>query len=101
MKKSLKTILIGVALTTALTPQVAQSSQHNVTVERQVYNNKPITVKKSTIKQIGGLDLVTEFTGKPFGLTPKEYGIRFGNGRSKKSKINKIQRSHLYKVGKR
>jgi|GEM_PF-3343858 len=32
------------------------------------------------------------------GMTPKEYSIRFGNGKSRKHKTNKKHRSHLHRV---
>lgn len=97
MKKLFTTLLIGAGLATALAPKVAQASQTGI-VERQIINDiqKP-TKKRSVTNFIGGLPLVTEYQYTNFGLTPKEYGLRFGNGNSRKKKTNKKHRSHLFK----
>ncbi len=58
---------------------------------------RPVS-KYKVMREVGGLDLVTH--GMP-GLSPKEYGLRYGNGKSKRHKTNKIQRSHGYKVAAR
>lgn len=47
------------------------------------------TTPRASVKQIGGLDLVTEYYGGVFGLTPKEYGLRYGTGASRKHKSNR------------
>lgn len=39
--------------------------------------------------------------GGPFGLTPKEYGIAFGNGASRKGRSNKLRYSHNAKLKRR
>lgn len=41
----------------------------------------------------------TDPFGNPFGLTPKEYGMRYGNGGSKRS--NRLRYSHNAKVKRR
>lgn len=45
---------------------------------------------KININAIGGLDLPPALY-KPFGLTPKEYGLRFGTGASRKGKSNRLR----------
>lgn len=97
MKKALKKIAIVTGLATALAPQVAPA-QNNTVIERQAVNDMKPTKKHSITNHIGGLPLVTEYYGNPPGLTPKQYGILYGNGKSRKQKINKKHRSHLAKL---
>lgn len=59
------------------------------------------TEKKSGaigINSVGGLDLPPMFP-KGIGMTPKEYGMRYSNGGSKRS--NKLRYSHNAKVKRR
>lgn len=90
MKKLFKTLLIGAGVATAIAPQVAKSNHTQAVVERQIINEIRPTHKYSITNHIGGLPLVTEFYGNPIGLTPKEYGILFGNGKSRKHRSNRI-----------
>lgn len=96
MKKTFNTILIGAGLMIGLAPLTAQTSGYSI--KRQAINQ--IESKKATVVKtyFGGLPLVTEYYGNPCGLTPKEYGIRYANGKSRKVKTNKRHRSHQLKL---
>lgn len=98
MKKLFKTLLIGASVIVGIAPAITKANQAN-TVERHIINDlySP-KAKYSITNHIGGLPLVTEYYGNPPGLTPKEYGIRHGNGKSRKGKVNKKHRSHLMKI---
>jgi hypothetical protein len=67
-------------------------------------NSKATTVRKETKGAIkinpltGGLDMENPI-GHNFGMTPKEYGMRYGNGGSKHSNMNKY--SHNAKLKRR
>jgi len=67
-------------------------------------NSKATIVRKESKGAIkvnpmtGGLDM-TPLMGSSFGLSPKEYGMRYGNGGSKRS--NKLRYSHNVKVKRR
>ena len=100
MKTLFKTLLIGIGLATCLAPIVINKvkAETVTTAERKGLNTIKSQNKTMKIQYIGGLPLVTEYYGNPFGLTPKEYGIRFANGKSRKHKTNKKHRSHLYRV---
>lgn len=88
MKTRFKTLLIGVALIAGLTPALTTTAQ-NTKVERHAYiDTKPAKTYAYTT-HFGGIPLVTEYYGTP-GLTPKEYGLRYGNGNSRKVKTNRI-----------
>ncbi len=54
--------------------------------------------KTKFVREVGGIPLMQ--TGV-FGLTPREYGLRFGNGASRKSKSNYLRMAHNSKVTKR
>lgn len=54
--------------------------------------------KTRMVNEIGGIPLMQ--TGE-FGLTPREYGLRFGNGASKKRKNNYQRMAHNAKVCRR
>jgi hypothetical protein len=88
----------------------AQVSQSTVVNQQQQTRNLPTQEIKSTaprksvsrksiIAQAGGLDVVLE--GGVFGLTPKQYGMRFGNGKSRLGKVNKLRLSHNAKLKRR
>lgn len=54
--------------------------------------------KTKIVNEIGGIPLMQ--TGE-FGLTPREYGMRFGTGASRKGKNNFQRMAHNAKVGRR
>jgi hypothetical protein len=67
------------------------------TVEYKATNDRKAKKEKISVNHVtGGLDFDH---GKPFGLTPKEYGMRYGNGGSKRS--NRLRYSHNAKVKRR
>lgn len=105
-KKRIGLLGAGIALSIASalgTAQVAQS----VGEPSQTYQNKsdfkstpPKQRERKTrlVNEVGGIPLMQ--TGE-FGLTPREYGLRFGNGASRKGKKNFLRMAHNSKVGKR
>jgi len=54
---------------------------------------------KSVVAQAGGLDVIYE--GGVFGMTPMQYGMKYGNGKSRKGKTNFARLSHNAKVSRR
>jgi hypothetical protein len=70
------------------TAGLASTVEYKATAERKAKKEK-ISVNEVT----GGLDFAM---GNPYGLSPKEYGIRYGNGGSKRS--NRLRYSHNSKV---
>ena len=92
MKKLFKALLIGAGIMTAIAPAVAKVAHQTSTVERHIINDlQTPKAKYSVTNYIGGLPLVTEFTGGTYGLSPKEYGMRYGNGKSRKHKTNMLR----------
>ncbi|MFD2962777.1 MULTISPECIES: hypothetical protein [Olivibacter] len=98
-RRMLSTIGVGVG---ALAMALAANSLSYV-------NNAPQTVKEvkatlsetkkartKVVNQIGGIPLESYVPN--YGMSPKEYGIRFGNGRSRKGKLNLNKLSHNCKV---
>ncbi|MEM3318683.1 MAG: hypothetical protein QXT80_03965 [Thermoplasmatales archaeon] len=75
-------------------------SQATVQYEAKATQKEQKVQQKKVIHNVGGsgLDLVTLGDS---GLSPKEYGMRFGNGKSKKGKTNYLKIKHNYKVKKR
>lgn len=55
--------------------------------------------RTSPFQYAGGLGLFPSYGN--FGLTPKEYGLRFGNGRSRKGKTNYQRLAHNAKLSRR
>ena len=51
------------------------------------------------ISPIGGLDGL--LSPNDFGLSPKEYGLRFGNGKSRKHRCNRLKFHQEAKLKKR
>ncbi|WP_148233500.1 hypothetical protein [Pseudopedobacter saltans] len=102
MKKSLKRIGVvasAIAATLLATPKTQATTTH------QVQEQKAARLDNRTKKTVhvenhrSGLDLVTHYP--KVGLSPKEYGMRFGNGKSRKGKTNFKRLSHQYKVRRR
>lgn len=98
MKRFYKILILGAGLLSGLVPQVARSSGTNVIVERQVKDDvrKPIENRHAIL--IGGLPVLSDRIYGNFGMTPKEYGIRYGNGASRKAKVNRKHRCHIQKL---
>ena len=58
------------------------------------------TSRRQTIEElIGGVPLVSMLPD--YGMSPKEYGIRYGNGASRKGKSNRLRNGHNAKVARR
>lgn len=72
----------------------ATAVKYEATNEKKKAGKQKITVNPLT----GGLDMPAHTPGV-FGLTPKEYGQRFGNGGSKRS--NRLRYSHNAKLKRR
>lgn len=87
--------------TTGLAKASANADSNAVTINS---NSKATTVrkeKKGAIKinpMTGGLDMTPMWALNP-GLSPKEYGMRYGNGGSKRS--NRLRYSHNAKLKRR
>lgn len=94
MKKRsfLPAMLLGAMM--ACTPaKTTNSTQSDIKAARIEHYRKKQLVH---VRQSGGMDLVTVLPNT--GLTPKEYGIRYGNGKSRKSKTNYLRLSRRYKI---
>lgn len=57
------------------------------------------TFRRSIYAQSGGLDVIRE--GGEYGMSPMQYGMRYGNGKSRKIKHNRLRYSHNAKVNRR
>lgn len=66
--------------------------------QKQATEARPAHKQRISRQTVGGLDLVR--VGE-YGMSPKEYGLRYGNGKNRKGKINFKKLSHQYKVGRR
>ena len=85
------------------TAQVAQSVTAPVT-QSQSQEIKGTAVAKPARKtsfraQIGGLDIIEVNGG--YGMSPMEYGMRYGNGSSRNGKHNRLRYSHNAKLKRR
>src|SRR5690606_1674743 len=104
-RKMIAAIGVGAAtIAMSLGAQTAPVSQANQTTVQQEVKATPREEKvrqKHTKHNVGGsgLDLVTHWPN--FGLSPKEYGMRYGDGKSRKGKTNKLHVKHSYKVKRR
>lgn len=99
-KKVAAAIAAGIATAAmVVNPQPAQVKQSNeITVNHQ---QKAARTEEKVTKYVtrhnvngSGLDLITRGT---FGMTPKEYGIRYGHG-NRKGKTNRLRLAHNKKV---
>lgn len=108
MKKSNKLAFIGAgfamavaSLGLATSPKMNYANRAVVIEQNQTANNtkalaaKVIANHRIVRENVGGLDLVQ--SGE-YGMSPKEYGLRFGNGKSKKGKTNFNRMSHNAKL---
>lgn len=104
-RKMIATIGVGAAtMAMSLGAQVAPVNQTNQTTVQQEVKATPREEKvrqMHTKHNVGGsgLDLVTHWPN--VGLSPKEYGIRYGDGKSRKGKANKLHLKHGYKIKRR
>lgn len=74
----------GGAIQAAKTLATIPAQKEAVTPDKKKAGKQRITVNPLT----GGLAMPAIFSNQ-FGMTPKEYGMRFGNGGSKKSNRNR------------
>lgn len=87
--------LAGLAGTT----QPATIVKQNTHQEQQKATAKKVVANHHVVREnVGGLDLVQH---GEYGMSPKEYGIRFGNGKSRKAKTNYNRLSHNAKIERR
>lgn len=103
-RKLASAIAIGAAtVAMSANAQAATVNQNQTTVqhEAKAVSSERKTVSKQIKSNVGGsgLDLVTLFS-KP-SLSPKEYGMRYGNGKSRKNKSNRLRCSHNAKLKRR
>lgn len=110
MKKRKGLGILGMAIAMGLaggigTAQVGQSTTAPQTQnQRSASEMKATAPTKSTFRrsiyaQSGGLDVVID--GGVHGMSPKEYGMRYGNGNSRKVKHNRLRYSHNAKEKRR
>jgi hypothetical protein len=99
-KNSYKSLLMATLAMAGLAGagQVAQAHASEATTVQYKATTKTKAPKQKIVLNdvTGGLDFDR---GNPFGMTPKEYGIRFGNGGSKRS--NRLRYSHNAKLKRR
>lgn len=96
MKNLTKAILLGAGIATAAAPNAVKADQQT-TVTRHVIREEDedereerfVTERRYTI---GSVPIVEEYYGNPPGLSPKEYGIRYGNGKSRIKKSNRLHK---------
>ena len=102
--------LIGMALAIAMaggigTAQVSQSTVASPISQNQRSSEMKATAptksisRRSVIAQAGGLDVIYE--GGNHGLSPMQYGMQYGNGKSRKIKHNRLRYSHNAKLKRR
>lgn len=89
--------LAAAAMLLAANPAPAQANQ----TAKQNHEVRGITPDRKSARYqiqntIGGIPTIS-FGGIP-GLSPKEYGIRFGNGKSRKGKTNMLHVSRKAKM---
>ena len=92
--------LAGLAGTTQPATLTGRTAQHQHQNQQQ-QKATPVGVAEKEAHKIhaaGGLDLMQ--VGQ-YGMSPKEYGLRFGNGKSRKGKNNYARMSHNAKVQRR
>lgn len=106
VKKKIASIaaVSAAALAMSLNPQagiVKQVNEIKTSHEQKQTATKETVSKKVTRHNVNGSGLDMVRIGGDYGMSPKEYGIRFGNGRSKKSKVNFAKISAQKKVSRR
>lgn len=95
----------GFAMALAGLTGSAQAAQPTLVTSQNVQEIKGVKETKRETKNIevnntGGLDFPPIHLPEP-GLTPKEYGMRYGNGASRKGKSNRLRYGHNAKIGRR
>ena len=99
MKKAIsKILIIGTGVLSSILPGTLHSKESHVIVERQMINKLNPDKKHNSIMSFGGLPLVSEYFHHHPSMTPKQYGMLYGNGKSRKDKINRKHRAHFYKI---
>lgn len=91
MKNTFKILVVGagiLAFSTALNTMAAQKDMPIILSTQS--NHIPDIIREFEIPK--------PVYRYPAGLTPKEYGILYGNGKSRKYKTNKKQRSRLLRI---
>jgi hypothetical protein len=101
MKKGMGLIAGALALA-----GLGASAQVTQTLATKTGNEIQATAKTREAKKKFGINNLTGGLDMPrhygmFGMTPKEYGIRFGTGKSKKWKSNRNRYAHNAKVSRR
>jgi len=75
-------------------------TQTNTTQEETKSTPAKHSSRRQTIENtIGGIPLISHIPN--YGMSPKEYGIRHGNGSSRKNKSNRLRYSHDAKLKRR
>lgn len=108
MKKKSLGVTIAAALLGGLTGggQVIQpaaqagQAQHAQSTEMKGVSQNRRTKERININNTGGLDF-KPLTVSDFGMSPKEYGLRFGNGKSRVGKSNRLAYTHKAKLKRR
>ncbi len=80
---------IGIAAPSTSTPAATHSTTQT---EKKIIDNRHLQSTRKKHKHVfskGGLELVTEYIFKQQGLSPKEYGLRYGTGASRNHKTNR------------
>lgn len=98
MKRFYKILILGAGMLSGLVPHMARSSGSNVMIERQVKDDVRKSIDDRKASMIGGLPVLTNSIYGNFGMTPKQYGIRYGNGASRKARVNRKHRCHIQKL---
>jgi hypothetical protein len=98
----------GFALALAGLMGSAQATQPLTAAQQNVRSSGEMKAARETRKSKeainvnidGGLDF-NKFLFNDAGLSPKEYGLRFGSGASRKNKSNRLRFTHNAKVKRR
>lgn len=98
MKRFYKILILGAGMLSGLVPHMARSSGSNVMIERHVKDDVRKSIDDRKASMIGGLPVLTDGIYGNFGMTPKQYGIRYGNGASRKARVNRKHRCHIQKL---
>ena len=87
--------LAGLMGTAQATAPISQATTQN-----EIKSTPAKVYGRSTMKihSVGGMDLVTFLPN--YGISPKEYGIKYGHG-NRKGKSNRLRLSHNAKLRRR
>lgn len=81
--------------------QVSQSAQQHINSNSEI-KATPVNRRKTKmniVNEVGGVPLESYMPN--YGMSPKEYGIRYGNGNSRRPKHNRLRYSHNAKLKRR